>query len=63
MVFHGFPIHDQRIALRLFDAAIQLHGMASAGAQEKRLRLGNACFEQRFLSFADQNAGNLLNHG
>jgi len=44
-------------------AAVQFHAMAALGAQKQRLRLGNTGFEQRFLSFADVDAGNLLNHG
>lgn len=63
MVFDRFPVHHQRVTLRLLDAAVQFHAMATLGAQKKRLRLSHTGFEQRFLSFADVDAGNLLNHG
>ena len=60
VVLDGFPVHDQRVALRLFDAAVQLHAVAAAGPQEQRFRLRDARLEQRFLSFADMDAGYLL---
>ena len=37
VVFDRFPVHHQRVTLRLLDAAVQFHAMATLGAQKKRL--------------------------
>src|SRR3712207_2416053 len=48
VILQGLPAHEQPVAARLFDGALQLQAVAALSPPEERLGLGDAGLELRF---------------